>query len=1351
MTFPARSYLWLALIVGAACCCVKTEAQIISFNFSENNGNQIFNGGELIGPLDTDSANWNGSTASASGSMSNLIDDSGIDTGASITWSSSNVWYNGDGTGTDEAKLSVGYLDDGGSGISVSVSGIPYASYRVYGLLASDQGDEYDTLDFTVNGASVFGAATAPAYGGINATSAATGDSWALADGTNRGNYWTINSSGSSLSIQGNPRNGSQRGSITGLIIEEIDDIIYDVALRLSVDRDTGDVMLSNNTGSTVEFAGLGLLSGNGAWNPEAWTSITDTYDSDGTIGSDDSWMEIVDSQEELSEATLSTGTIAQGQSISLGSALWRQFPSEADLSFEYLVAGDADATKGIMEVVDSDSSNGSTTYEYGDYNFDGVIDALDWPTQRDGYKSDLTGLSVAEAYYQGDFDGDGDNDIDDLLAFKEVFIANNSAAAFAALPQANSVPEPTTLALFGLVLAGFCCGRKMRRGLALVACVLTVFTLSANVATAQSAISINFIGNGVAVDGPAGQVNSTNWNNFSGNLGSSTLVDQNGISTGAGVSWHSATTWSAGPEDTEEAKLLRGFLDDNGATGMNVEIADIPAATYDVTVYFNTDSGDGTVGLFDMDINGTNYTTSGAFAISSGMIDSGNSITASGLSGLLTLSSPARTNPGISNIAGIEITASSFLSEAETALTLEIDPTSGLAQIVNDTTIAAAVPMEYYEISSSNNSLNEAGWSPLDAGPGDADGWEVLGGASNGFLSEFHLTGSQSLEAGQSMFLGAAYQAGAGEQPVEFLYRNAVSGLMRTGNVEFTTVVAPSLDGDFNGDGIVNLGDYTVWRDNLGSPEGDLLSGNGNGSGTVDSDDYDLWKANFGNVSGGASGSLAASSVVPEPSSMLMLTVLGTIALVVGAQRKGVLNAMFSSVASKGTAAALLIAVAICSQASAQVANVTVDRWYQLGDDETATENTTIGSESDGYTYDSQGPSGAYIDLQVIGNPTYVSMGASGLNRPGAGNTLGAQFDGDGDVLYTNLPLNRPDVLAGPTELGEQGNAPNLPLIDPNGEDPYPFNYDGISARGLQMWVYPEAGSKLGTERQVVLMDTMTAGGVAITADGKWTQINSYHVNDTDIEATVDVVGDTWYHVMHHIYTAGDDFAPEIDGGKDFNEFMSVVYVDGIAVSANADTQPPEAFISGGTRVGQLTIGAAELEGDGFGAVHGEYFEGAVDEIEMYVYGDNTGVTTSPAGKNYGTFNLFEDNAWIAAELDSLLGGSDLIPGDSNFDGVIDDIDVNAVVSNWRSVNQFQGAHNTVTAGDFGTWQNGDFNLDGMVDFSDWSILWANHPDPGSLNLGELLAGQAVPEPTSLVMLLLAATCGLAWKMRKN
>jgi hypothetical protein len=88
-------------------------------------------------------------------------------------------------------------------------------------------------------------------------------------------------------------------------------------------------------------------------------------------------------------------------------------------------------------------------------------------------------------------------------------------------------------------------------------------------------------------------------------------------------------------------------------------------------------------------------------------------------------------------------------------------------------------------------------------------------------------------------------------------------------------------IPGDFNGNGVVDAADFTVWRDNLGTAFD--LNGNGNESGmsagVVDLADYAYWKAHFGEVAPGAgSGSAdlapgdshgANLAAVPEPASL--------------------------------------------------------------------------------------------------------------------------------------------------------------------------------------------------------------------------------------------------------------------------------------------------------------------------------------------------------------------------------------------------------------------------------------------------------------------------------------------------
>ncbi|QDU56480.1 autotransporter-associated beta strand repeat-containing protein [Aeoliella mucimassa] len=78
---------------------------------------------------------------------------------------------------------------------------------------------------------------------------------------------------------------------------------------------------------------------------------------------------------------------------------------------------------------------------------------------------------------------------------------------------------------------------------------------------------------------------------------------------------------------------------------------------------------------------------------------------------------------------------------------------------------------------------------------------------------------------------------------------------------------VEAGLVGDFNSDGIVNLADYTVWRDTLGSVGGGLAA-DANADLRIDMDDYLAWKANFGAT---MPAPRFDQSQVPEPSAWLL------------------------------------------------------------------------------------------------------------------------------------------------------------------------------------------------------------------------------------------------------------------------------------------------------------------------------------------------------------------------------------------------------------------------------------------------------------------------------------------------
>ncbi len=81
---------------------------------------------------------------------------------------------------------------------------------------------------------------------------------------------------------------------------------------------------------------------------------------------------------------------------------------------------------------------------------------------------------------------------------------------------------------------------------------------------------------------------------------------------------------------------------------------------------------------------------------------------------------------------------------------------------------------------------------------------------------------------------------------------------------------------GDFNNDGTVNVADFTLWRDNLEASDESPINDAGDGLNGVDQSDYDVWRAQFGQTMAALTGRAEAMQAVPEPSSLVLLTVLG-------------------------------------------------------------------------------------------------------------------------------------------------------------------------------------------------------------------------------------------------------------------------------------------------------------------------------------------------------------------------------------------------------------------------------------------------------------------------------------------
>ncbi|QDU55886.1 LamG-like jellyroll fold domain-containing protein [Aeoliella mucimassa] len=1154
--------------------------------------------------------------------------------------------------------------------------------------------------------------------------------------------------------------------------------------LSMIVNRDNGEITFDNGSDSTIEFAGLGLTSASGALNTTNWSPIAGNYDADGDSSiSPDAWVPFSETAYDLSEGTLGTGTLTTStgsgtSSISLGSGLWIPTNTQ-DIVATYLDANTGEVVPILVQYT-SEVYGENDPIKTGDFDVSGSVDSLDWAIYRSGYRQDLSSLSEAEAYLMGDLNGDGINNAVDFGLFKSAWEADNPGVPFSSLFDSANVPEPGSIALLGLgaLCVGLIRTSKLRS---------TIF----------SALVVALICGGSMVQAELPSLVS-HWDldaNANDSFGSNNGTPS-GVSFGAVGA--NANTGTAATFNGTDSTILVPFSQElnpesftvslwarpTNTTGYRSPITSRDDGTFGYIVYVSPSgtwefwTGDGDPGWtsiggatvagdswahlaisFDASSGTKSLYLDGALMASTttqgyspnGLVemedlhigsgsDAGNEFFFEGDIDDVGVFKGALTPSEIQNVANNGVGSFDLLR-----LELLVDRNTGAVTMTNSA--GQALDVDQYEILSDAGSLDPSGWNSIEdngqgglpSGDGTGNGWESLGTPGTSFVGEAYLQDASTLTESTNLYLGSLFDTSVGTEDLKFVYRTA-DGALTEGIVTYFT--GTPVNGDFNGDGIVNIADYTVWRDNLGaSDESAFAPGTGNGGG-VDMTDYDAWKSNFGSTTG-STGSLDASKV-PEPSSMILLAGIAMAGLLLRQRKQG---AMVSNASLRQSVYGLsgLFIVAWVVLGSTTQAAVYNDRVYTLGDDslEDASSGITVGTGANnvapGATLDSGvagDPSGSYLDLAQAGSPVYTNVATGTYARPGASSgSLGILFDGTDDLLETGYPMNRPDELQF--------------FFDP--EEGYPLEYTGITGHGSQLWVYPSA-SAIGTTEspttyQSIFFDTIFTGGPAITPEGKWTQSNSYHVDGASgvggvplTDGGVDVVGDTWYHVMQHVYINGDSGAPKLAPGSAARPFTSVIYVDGVAVSANNDninTGGDTAF------VGKLVVGAAEFNGDGFVPDYSNHFNGVLDEMEMYVYGDNT----SEGGMDYGTFNLFEDNEWIAEQIanDSVLQGT-LLPGDANKDGVVNGDgtgdpsvdDVAAFVAGWGTANIMQGAHNQIYVGDWMTWESGDFNHDGVTDFADWYLLRGNHVSPGGLDLGALLGGggSQVPEPSTLALL---------------
>jgi glucose/arabinose dehydrogenase len=224
---------------------------------------------------------------------------------------------------------------------------------------------------------------------------------------------------------------------------------------------------------------------------------------------------------------------------------------------------------------------------------------------------------------------------------------------------------------------------------------------------------------------------------------------------------------------------------------------------------------------------------------------------------------------------------------DALNELVLRVDPMTGQARIENKA--ASGATIKGYSILSSSNSLRpgDAFWHSLtDQGQG---GWVEAGPDVNA-LSELNPMSQLSIPNGAGFNLGAPFNP-AGSEDLKFEFQIIGNTGTTTGIVTYGSLLA----GDFNRNGVVDAGDYVLWRKTNGQQVLRGVGADGNGDGMIDNSDYELWKSNLGNTLA-AQASAATSSLgtnVAEPHSGLLI--LLTISRFAMMRRRKVLSSLTS------------------------------------------------------------------------------------------------------------------------------------------------------------------------------------------------------------------------------------------------------------------------------------------------------------------------------------------------------------------------------------------------------------------------------------------------------------------------
>ena len=249
---------------------------------------------------------------------------------------------------------------------------------------------------------------------------------------------------------------GAGRGWLDGVAYAPADTNAFGVSA--TVDRTTGNLRLDANSDFTIDA--ISIQSNAGALDPGNWSQIAGVLDGNGDASFDsDPWEMTANTTQELSEnevGPLDGAIIGPGglSSLDFGN-VWVPSPFE-DLVINLTLNNSAFTVPLTVEFT------GGSEIGFGDFDADGDLDVDDYETLLLGLNQEFPGATDLESYAFGDLTGDQQTNFADLAAFRDLYDAANGEGAFD-----NLVPEPTGGILLLLGAFGFAsCIRKRSTGI---------------------------------------------------------------------------------------------------------------------------------------------------------------------------------------------------------------------------------------------------------------------------------------------------------------------------------------------------------------------------------------------------------------------------------------------------------------------------------------------------------------------------------------------------------------------------------------------------------------------------------------------------------------------------------------------------------------------------------------------------------------------------------------------------------------------------------------------------------------------------------------------------------------------